>query len=286
MTSRTEYEEALSSVQELNPSAAVLAKAQQKIRDPNVDINDLEHILKADAAITSDVLRLSNSAYYNSATVSKDLTTAISRIGLDEVLKLIGLSISKNVMDQDLHHYNMTARAFMSESVSTALLMEILARIIGFSGSESYTLGLLSNVGKLVIDQLLHNFGEEEIYDGSMPLIEWERKHLGFDHSFAGAKLLKLWDFPSEITNPILYQFIPEKVEEDNEELQKYIRSLGFTREMIAAAGYAFENENIEMTDSMEQFINDYMVDEEELVNGLVDAGEKFNTVKRELDIH
>lgn len=281
MPTRSEYEQALELIEEMNPSAHVLAKAQQKIRDPHVEIGDLESILMSDPGITADVLRLSNSAYYSYATPAKDLNTAISRIGLDELLKLVGLSVSKNVMAQDLIHYDMSSISFWSESVSSALLMEVLARMVGVQGSEAYTIGLLSTIGKLVIDQVLEIFGEEDIYDGGVPLDEWEKSVLGFDHAFAGAMMLKRWDFPEEITNAILYQFKPEKAEEAT----PILHALAFTRKMIEQAGYGFSNENIDIDSDMEKFIADYYIDEDDLVNGLVDASEKFFIVKRELDI-
>lgn len=282
MPSKSDYEQALELIEELNPSAHVLAKAQQKIRDPNVEISDLEDILRSDPGITTDILRLSNSAYYSYATPAKDLATAISRIGLDELLKLVGLSVSKNVMAQDLMHYDMSAVSYWSEGVSTALFMEVLARFIGAQSSEAYTIGLLSCIGKLVIDQILEIFGEEDIYDGGVPLPEWEKSVLGFDHAFAGAMMLKRWDFPEEITGAILYQFKPEKAEESSDTL----KALSFARKMIAQTGYDFKSDNIEIDEEMEQFIADFYIDEEDLVNGLVDAAEKFAVVKRELGVN
>jgi len=281
MPTKSDYEQALELIEELNPSAHVLAKAQQKVRDPHVEINDLEQILKADPAITSDILRLSNSAYYSYATPAKDLNTAISRIGLDELLKMVGLAVSKNVMAQDLIHYDMSSVSYWSEGVSTALLMEVLARMIGVQGSEAYTIGLLSCIGKLVIDQILEIFGEEDIYDGGVPVVEWEKSVLGFDHAFAGAMMLKRWEFPEEITNGILHQFKPEKADESS----AMLHALHFSRKMIAQTGYDFQNDNIEIDSDMEQFIVDFYIDEEELVNGLVDAAEKFAVVKRELGV-
>lgn len=281
MPSKTEYEQALALIEELNPSAQVLAKAQQKIRDPNVEVSDLENILRSDPSITADILRLSNSAYYSYATPAKDLNTAISRIGFDELMKLVGLSVSKNLMAQDLIHYNMSSVAYWSEGASTALLMEVLARLINVSGEEAYTIGLLSTIGKLVIDQVLEIFGEEDIYEEGVPIVEWEKSVMGFDHAFAGAMMLKRWDFPEEITTAILYQFKPEKAEEST----PILHALSFARKMIEQAGYAFENDNIELDAEMESFITNYYIDEEDLINGLVDASEKFKIVKRELDI-
>lgn len=281
MATRTEYEQALELVEELNPSAHVLSKAQQKIRDPNVEIHDLEDILKSDPSVTADILRLSNSAYYSFATPAKDLTTAISRIGFDELMKLVGLAVSKNVFMQDLIHYNMSSVAYWSESVSTALLMEVMARMIGLLGSEAYTVGLLSTTGKMVIEQVLEIYGDESVYDGSSDISEWERGALGFDHAFAGAMMLKRWDFPGEITSAILHQFRPERAEESSTMLD----ALSFSRRMVAQAGYGFGNDNIEIDPQMEQFLSNYRVDEDDLVNGLVDASEKFRVVKRELNI-
>ena len=281
MADRTEYEKALELVDELNPSAHVLSKAQQQIRDPNIEITDLVKTLNADPTITADIIRISNSAYYSYATASKDLNTAISRLGFQELLKLVGLAVSKNIFNQDLTYYNMSAMDYWSESVSVALLMEVLGKAISQDHQLFYTVGLLSTVGKLVINQVLEILGEETIFEGSN-IKDWEKTTLGFDNAFAGAMILKRWEFPTEITNAILHQYKKENSEEET----AVLNTLAFSRKIITQTGSGFSNDNLEVDEWMEEYLGKYYIDEEELINGVVVATENYEIIKSELDIH
>jgi HD-like signal output (HDOD) protein len=281
MASKAEYEQAMEIVESLNPSAHVLSQAQQKIRDPNVEIGDLERILMSDAGITADIIRISNSAFYSYSTTSKDLGTSINRLGFDELIKLIGLVVSKRLFSQDLIYYNMNAVDYWSESVSTGLMMEYLAKLTNQEAGEFYCVGLLSTVGKMVLNTVMEAHGEESIYDGKKPVHKWESDILGFNYAFAGAMILKRWDFPSEIITAIQHQF---KIE-DAEERTPVLYSLMFARKLIDQTGYDFKNGDLEIDAEMDEYIADNYINEEELAEAVMDACDAFAIIKKELKI-
>ena len=131
----------------------------------------------------------------------------ISRIGFIETIKLIGICISRNMFTQGLSHYQIPDQALWEESVSKAIMMEVLAGLLSKDKQEAYTLGLLSGIGKLVINKLLDDIGSDAVYDGSVPIPDWEKSILGFDNAYAGGMMLKRWGFPLEISTAVLYQY-------------------------------------------------------------------------------
>ena len=145
MSIQPEYEIAMDEIEALNPSAHILAKAEHLIRDRNSDVGDLQAILMNDASLAAEIIRLSNSSFYATTDKSPDLLKSISRIGYEEVLKLIGMCVSKNMFNTGLGHYQMSDKDLWAESVSRAILMEVIGRLLSKNPQEAYTLGLLSS---------------------------------------------------------------------------------------------------------------------------------------------
>ncbi len=207
MSQQQEYERAIESIQKIHPAPQVLARANIKMQDPNVEVYDIVEILKSDASLTTDVIRLSNSAFYGFEIECTNLSAAMSRVGFREVIRLIGLSIASRMLNQNLKYYNMPAEDYWAECVTTALLMEGFSLYGGEKPQDAYIVGLLHSVGMIVINQIMENFALTNVWDKSVPPQDWEREQIGFNHSFAGASILKRWNFPNEICHPILHQF-------------------------------------------------------------------------------
>lgn len=207
MAGKKDYEKAIEQIEKLHPAPQVLAKAIDKMQDPNVEVYDILELLKSDASLTTDIIRLSNSAYYGFEVECTNLSSAISRVGFREVIRLIGLSIASNMLNHDLKHYGVGAAENWADSVTTALLMEGFALYGGEKPQDAYIVGLLHGVGMIVINKVMEDFNLEGVWDKSEPIEDWEREQVGFTHSFAGASILKRWYFPNEICHPVLHQF-------------------------------------------------------------------------------
>ena len=79
---------------ELPALAAVVQDLQRLAQQDSASVQQLADVLLRDAALTSKVLRVGNSVYYNpSQETIKTISRAIVLIGFDNV-RLIGLSVS------------------------------------------------------------------------------------------------------------------------------------------------------------------------------------------------
>lgn len=209
MKSAADYERALERMEGLHASMGILARLQQMLKDPNSDLGDAARLLRSDASLSAQVVRISNSVIYRRGGFSSDLEEAISKVGFNEVLKMVGLALSKGLYFRELRAYGLTARDYWQMSYFSALFMEKLGPRVGMNAGDAYLLGLLHLVGKVVIDSLLADARVEIHWDPCIPRQDWEMLMVGFRYDHAGARLLEKWKFPAEITRRIEKQNAP-----------------------------------------------------------------------------
>jgi HD-like signal output (HDOD) protein len=70
----------------------------------------------------------------------------------------------------------------------------------------AYTIGLLHSVGMVFVDKQL---SANNAPIGTSPVEEREVRLLGVNHAEVGAYVLRQWNFPDEITEPVRCQFDP-----------------------------------------------------------------------------
>lgn len=209
MPSHDEYLQALQTIEHLSPAPQVLAQVSRKIRDPMVEIDDLADIIKTDAALTGDIIQLSNSAYYGFGAKNTSVNSAMARVGFNEVLRMVNIAMSNTMINRNLDAYGITAYDYWASSLSCALIMENFSRLIDENPIDSYTTGIVHAIGRLVINQILNDFGASIFWTWGTPIEEWERNEVGYDFAYAGSELTKRWEFPDNITEAIANQLDP-----------------------------------------------------------------------------
>ena len=207
-------EQIVEGIVNLPPTPRILPKLQKLLRDPDSSIHDIISLVKVDAPMTAQIVRLSNSAYYNSGDPVQSLEEAVNRLGFREVYRVTSVAAAHQVMGEALPLYNMGKGELLEGSVSTAILMvEIGSRARRLDLDAAYTTGLLHSIGKVVINQYFLKHGLE-LYGnvgGETVDVMWERRLLGFDNAAAGAAILEKWKFPDEILVPVKCQLEPLK---------------------------------------------------------------------------
>lgn len=276
MSANHDYEQALETIQKLHPAPQVLAKASIKMQDPNVEVYDIVELLKADASLTTDIIRLSNSAFYGFEVECTNLSSAISRVGFREVIRLIGLSIASKLLNQNLKHYGILAEDYWAESVTTALLMEGLALYANDKPQDAYIVGLLHSVGKVVVNQIFESFELTEVWDQKTDLLEWERDQIGFDHCYAGATILKRWNFPDAICNVILNQY---RFDEKDEATDTIEFCLFYANKLRERLGLGMSTQTWEMQD-FENLLRRFEMSAEDMDDLITAVKESYETIK------
>jgi len=204
---------ALTKTEQLVPAPRTLGRALQLLRDPDSGLHAIADLIRADSALAVDILRCANSAYYSRKTRIADVSDAVQVIGFHETIRLVSLVAIHQTTNRNLGSYGIAAEDFWAESLFNGLFLEVLARQVDIGDAgEAYTSGLMRFVGRLAIDQTLHDMGGGLFWDGITPLTDWERENTGHTQAEVGGILLRKWQFPPNIILAIEVQdFITPK---------------------------------------------------------------------------
>ncbi len=199
--------------QKLPTSPRIFGKLSELMRDPNTELADITELVNADSALTASVLRLSNSAMFSMGMSVDTLDVAIDRIGFRELFRLVGIAAAAEVFTEDSRCYDVSASQLWENSLCCGIAMETLARKTGMDEQEAYTLGLLRNMGKMIIDHCAREKDDSPIYNktSALPLLDWEANNFGITNATVSGFILETWNFSKETTHTIQYQYEPDK---------------------------------------------------------------------------
>ena len=192
----------------LAPAAITLARLRPLLADPNTELTEVVHLIRLDPALTFHVVRMSNSVLFGAHERNDTLEGAVGRVGFMEIYRLVGLAASKQLCQSDLPTYRLTAARLWENSVATAAAAEVLALPANADSGLSYAMGLLRNLGPVIID----SFSAGKVYPGEAewPLVsEWEKTVFGVTSAEVTATLLEHWRFPSDVVDAVRSQYDP-----------------------------------------------------------------------------
>ncbi len=186
----------------LPTSPHIFGRLGRLLNDPNSELSDIVKLVAVDSGLTGRVIRLSNSVFFRGEQSVRSLDDAINRVGFKEMHRMVGVAMSEQIFQGGLPVYNLSAEQMWENSVVTALAMERLARSSGADEAEAYTIGLLRNVGKLVLGTLIQiehpeiTCPESDTFD----LPKWEHAWAGVTSNEAGCMILEEWKMADNIS--------------------------------------------------------------------------------------
>lgn len=206
--------EVVSSLKNLPPAPRVMPILLKSLNDMNTSAEDIVKLLELDAGIVAKIIGVSNSAFYGGQGHVSDIGEAVGRLGFKEIYRIVTSIYAKVFVGNPMNSYQVEADERWFNSVGTGIVMEILCKKLGNGDpATTYTVGLLHDIGKTAIDEVFHHQYStvlSTISTQQITLQKAEQQVFGFDHAQVGAALLKSWDFPEEIVEPIEFQFDPE----------------------------------------------------------------------------
>jgi len=175
----------------------------EHLNDPSVDLQYLADQLRYDPGMTTNVLRVANSAAYGGRGQVDSVQCAIARLGMKQLFQmLVAVGISKTLKKR-MVGYQLEPEELLQHSVYVAVASEELAQTLGLRASEMlFTAGLLHDVGKILLDEYVCQewaplSAKFRTTSGGFDSVE--REALGLCHAEAGAALLRKWKFPEEL---------------------------------------------------------------------------------------
>jgi len=195
-------------------ASAVLALAGQK----GVIPHDIVEVVKTDPGITAKVLKLCNSAYYGFQREVGSLAEASNMLGVDALVNLV-MTSSASKYFRDYGNSSPAERELQwARCVRQAIASQQIAKRQGYdSPDRAYTVGLLQNIGEIVLGRFynedIHRV-QAEVACGRSRL-EAERAILGMHHAEIGARLSSEWQLPEFIVDTIRYHHDPSRAHID-----------------------------------------------------------------------
>ncbi|OGI11494.1 MAG: hypothetical protein A2Y40_01580 [Candidatus Margulisbacteria bacterium GWF2_35_9] len=189
-------------------------------KNPNSNLQDLVKLLDKDQAMVTRILRLANSSHYGFSKEIKTINHAVVCLGF-KTIQNMALTVSVSPMfQQSLDSYLLEKEGLFKHSNAVAVGSRIIAQQQKYvDPDESYVMGLLHDVGKLILDQC----AKEQFVDvinlvkkGNISFIEAEEQILGFNHGEIGAKVAEKWNLSSELVETIRFHHNPEQASENN----------------------------------------------------------------------
>lgn len=192
----------------LAPAAATFGRLRMLLLDPETDLQEIIKLIRLDQALTFHVVRMSNSVLFGMRDRTDSLDMAVSRVGLGEVFRLVGLAATQQLCQRDLLTYRVTASRLWENAVATAAAAELLGQRAGRDAGLAYTAGLLRTVGRVIMDGAA--FGKVYPGEAEWPAVsEWEKKTFGITSAEVTTILLEHWRFPSELVDAISGHYEP-----------------------------------------------------------------------------
>lgn len=209
---RTTPEDVVRRLTHLPSAPRVLPRLKRLLSDSNSSLHEVVELIRLDPGIAARVLQVGNSAYYSQGLRCYTVDEAVHRVGYDQVYELVSNAVASEVLVRPLASYGIAADELWQSSVACAIAAESLADTLNVDRDIAYTIGLLHRVGMVAIsDWVERTMRDFRFETRTLPLetCEQERQLLGFHNAEAGAALLRLWEFPPVMSEPVRWQYLP-----------------------------------------------------------------------------
>ncbi len=190
---------------------AIATKLLRVLSHDDAQIKQIVDLIRADAALSSDLLRIVNSPVYGFPGRISSIQNATTLLGMQTV-KSFALTVSMKGFLHTALRLDLLRRLWR-HSLACGLICEDLSVVCSPSGGRddrAYTAGLLHNMGSLGLF-VAHprTYGELLAAANGSNLLEKERETFGIDHTEAGGWLAESWGLPDDIRQSVMSHHQP-----------------------------------------------------------------------------
>ena len=186
----------------------LLERVIAALEDPEVNLDSVAQLIEIDQALTSQILRLANSAFYSAQGTVSLVTQALVMLG---VVVSRSVVLSTGILDMR----SIGLRGFWEHSLGCAVAAGAIAKATGLKNPEEVTAaGLLHDLGKVVLYKELPDVFQHIVAGaraGDQTFRDVEQSLLGMDHCDMIAPLVEKWHFPACLTEPIIFHHRPSR---------------------------------------------------------------------------
>ena len=191
-------------IDQLEPVPPIATQIMTLAQDPDSSLTQIADLILSDPALTANLLKTCNSAYFGLNRKVDSVRDAIAFVGLDHIVQLVMLSSVSQNFKKGTRGYGLGEGELWRHAVSSAHVAKILAGKFGLSQNKHliYTAALLKDIGKLILGRFVA-FTLEEINilvsSKGFSFNDAEKQIIGMNHEELGALVGQKWCFSKKL---------------------------------------------------------------------------------------
>jgi putative nucleotidyltransferase with HDIG domain len=192
-------EQLIGEIASLRPMPQIANQILALVEDPEATVAAVAEVIVYDPAITANVLRVCNSAYYALPRRVESVSEAVGYLGLNQIVDMVMMQSSKDNMTRSQTGYGLHEGELWRQAVSSALVAREIAQKLGLAQTPMiFTAALLKDIGKVILDRFVADSFQaiwKLVHTQEMSFREAEKKVIGVDHAEIGSLVAKRWKF-------------------------------------------------------------------------------------------
>ena len=206
----------INNIDQLPSIPEVASKIINMVNDPAVSFKQVAELISKDQAMTANILKLSNSAYFSKGKEISSIDRALVTLGLKEVKNIVMVVAAKPVLDKPIIGYDLEKGVLWNHGLLVANIANSMALLKKRKDVADvvFTGGIIHNVGKVVV-ALYIKTAYKEILDyvqsKGVPFSIAEKEVMGYNHQEIGEKILAKWQFPPVLQSIVRFYAQPDQ---------------------------------------------------------------------------
>jgi HD-like signal output (HDOD) protein/ActR/RegA family two-component response regulator len=182
------------------------------LQRPTASVADAAKIIGRDVAMTANVIKLVNSAFFGARRPVGTADRAVAYLGLDTLGALVlGHGVFKSGVTTGIAGFSLERLWQHSlDAAAAARMVALSQKLPQARADEAFLGGMLHDVGKVVFATRL-----AAASDGLAASVEDASAQMQAHHAEVGAYLLGLWGFPNSIVEAVAFHDSPSKATGD-----------------------------------------------------------------------
>jgi len=215
--------------EELPTLPVVASKLISMMSKEETTLADIANLVSRDVALSTKILKVSNSAFYSFPQQIGTIQQAVSLLGINAVRSLV-LSFSFLNIRNGRYQSSFDFKKFWEYSLASAVAAKLLAdRVNGCDSEEVFLSGLLQNLGELIFARTFPEKYEQALTSENLKdsdRLAIEESILGLNHCRVGYEVARQWGFPESLLCALRYHHAPELYDGDDTGIQKTVKAV------------------------------------------------------------
>ena len=199
-----DQQELLNEVTRLPTSSGAAMRLLEVMKSPQVSASDLGHVIEADPALSTQVIRMANAPYYGQ---SRRVASA------HHAVTVLGFALVRSLAANAAFGFNAgTTRVvpdgWWEHSLATAATSSIIAQQVGYPTPDAFSTGLLLDLGSALLFRYLgreYEAVQRTVANGDQTLVLAEHRAWGLTHCDVGGQALRKMRFPDDVADAVSF---------------------------------------------------------------------------------